>query len=579
MSSVAMPVRALARSAVLFCALMGTRALAQNPSVPQVPIAPIVAGPVAPSDVVPPANVPLPPRSTVPAARPAPGQGFPGLGLFEDIRPAGGTQTPDPKAPPAPVAPDPKTPVPVTDPAPQPAPDPFLKPDRKLNVTWDDGGFRYRNADGSFNLHLGGRLMTDDTWWSQSANLRRAATLPANSPQTLVTGVGPGIGDLQDGAFIRRARVVADGTIYKNIDFKVEFDFENYNSIAFDESYVGARNLPFVGMVRVGQMHVPFGLEAYTSSRFLPQMERSPLFDAFYQEFAPGIFTNTTFLDERVTMQHMVHKIDNFQQFNGASFGDGKWAYSGRVSALPWYEEDGRYLLHLGFAYQWRKGSTPQDFNGGTTLTTLPNPSVTTDTDLVRFRARPSIRDSIGLQGDGTRVVDTGNIIADHVNSVNGEFLWYQGPFWVQSEIEYSQVNNAVYPASNRATQRGDLNFWGTYVQTGFFLTGESRGYDKPMGKYGRVVPKTNFFLVRDDCGNVSCGPGAWELTYRFAYLDLNDKTVLGGLYSEHTVGVNWYWNSNIKFQFNYINGFRAVSVPTGNGSVHGFGLRGALEF
>ena len=107
-------------------------------------------------------------------------------------------------------------------------------------------------------------------------------------------------------------------------------------------------------------MHVPFGLEAYTSSRFLPMMERSPLFDAFYQEFAPGIFTNTTFCDQRVTTQHMFHRIDNFSQFNGASFGDGKYAYSGRVSVLPIYENDGRCLLHLGLAYQWRKGSHPR---------------------------------------------------------------------------------------------------------------------------------------------------------------------------------------------------------------------------
>src|SRR5439155_6786137 len=170
----------------------------------------------------------------------------------------------------------------------------------------------------------------------------------------------------------------------------------NYNSISFDESYIGVRNLPLIGMVRFGQTHVPFGLEAYTSSRFLPMMERSPLFDAFYQEFAPGIFTNTTFLDKHATMQHMFHRIDNFAQFNGASFGDGKYAYSGRVSALPLFENDGRELLHLGVAYQFRNGSPPLDFNGGTILVSNPNSAVTANTDLVRFRARPTIRDAVG---------------------------------------------------------------------------------------------------------------------------------------------------------------------------------------
>ena len=446
-------------------------------------------------------------------------------------------------------------------PLPAGIPPAVLGTDRKLNVTWDDGGFRYRSADNGFNIHLGGRLMTDEVWWSQSPALRQAATLPANSPLLNQTGVGRGIGDLQDGFFVRRARFVADGSIYKNIDFKVEFDFENYNSIAFDESFVGIRNVPYIGMIRFGQTHVPFGLEAYTSSRFLPLMERSPVFDAFYQEFAPGIFTNTTWLDNRITMQHMFHKIDNFQQFNGASFGDGKYAYSGRMSALPLYEDDGRDLIHLGIAYQWRKGSTPQDFNGGTTLASTPNAAVTTNTDLIRFRARPGLRDVIGAQGDGARVVDTGNIIGDHVQSVNGEFMLYHNSFWVQAEANYSQVANAVYPASNAGTPRGDLGFWGGYIQAGYFLTGENRGYDKAMGKYGRVVPLTNFFLVRDEAGQIRSGPGAWELVYRYGYVNLNDNFVLGGTYSEHTVGVNWYWNANIKFQANYINGFRST-VP-----------------
>src|SRR4029079_15812106 len=97
---------------------------------------------------------------------------------------------------------------------------------------------------------------------------------------------------------------------------------------------------------------------------FLPMLERSPLFDAFYQEFAPGVFVNTTFLDDHITPQHMFHRVDNFAQFNGASFGDGKYAYSGRVSVLPIYENHGRELLHLGLAYQFRKGSPPLDFNG-----------------------------------------------------------------------------------------------------------------------------------------------------------------------------------------------------------------------
>src|SRR5205085_3198060 len=92
---------------------------------------------------------------------------------------------------------------------------------------------------------------------------------------------------------------------------------------------------------------------------------------------------------------------------------------------------------------------------------------------------------------------------------------------------------------------------------TGYFLTGENRGYDKRFGKADRVVPLENFFLVKgDNCRNQH-GLGAWELTYRYSYVDLNSGSVLGGRYSEHTVGVNWYLTPNAKVQFNYMIGNR----------------------
>ena len=451
--------------------------------------------------------------------------------------------------------------------------------DKKLIPTWDWGGFRFKSADEAFSLHLGGRLMSDAAWWSESPGLRKPSAFAPGSPWSNFTGVGPGVGDLQDGFYLRRSRLVADGTIYQTVEFKMEVDFENYNSLLFDESYVGIKDLPFVDAVRLGQTHVPFGLEAYTSSRFLPMLERSPNFDAFYQEFAPGIFVNSTFLDQRITTQQMFHRIDYFNQFNGASFGDGKYAFTARVSGLPIYEDDGRYLLHLGIAYQFRNGSRPSDFNGGTTLGSLPDPVLTTNTDLVRFRSRAGVRDSVGLQGVSARVVDTGNIIADNVQAVNGEFLCYAGPAWAQCEWCVAQAVNAFYPASKNATGKKDLTFSGGYAEVGYFLTGENRGYDKRMGKYDRVIPNEPFFLVADEGGNPVFGLGAWEIVYRYGCVDLNDKTVLGGWYGEHTIGLNWYWNSNVKLQFNYFNGQRAVVAGATSGNVQGLGVRAALEF
>ena len=142
-----------------------------------------------------------------------------------------------------------------------------------------------------------------------------------------------------------------------------------------------------------------------------------------------------------------------------------------------------------------------------------------------------------------------------------------------------NRADNAFYPASKNANAKGDLVYSGAYAQTGYLLTGENRGYDKRFGKYDRVVPNEPFFLVRGEDGDCVYGLGAWEIVYRYGYVDLNDKTVLGGWYGEHTIGLNWYWNSNIKLQFNYFNGQRAVVAGLQSGTVQGLGVRAALEF
>ena len=60
---------------------------------------------------------------------------------------------------------------------------------------------------------------------------------------------------------------------------------------------------------------------------------------------------------------------------------------------------------------------------------------------------------------------------------------------------------------------------------------------------------------MRDERGQIRSGPGAWELTYRYSYVNLNDNMVLGGIYSEHTVGLNWYWNEYIKVYMFWLHG------------------------
>ena len=78
---------------------------------------------------------------------------------------------------------------------------------------------------------------------------------------------------------------------------------------------------------------------------------------------------------------------------------------------------------------------------------------------------------------------------------------------------------------------------------------------------------------------------GAWQIGVRYNHLDLNDQGINGGILDNWTAGVNWFWNPNIKWQFNYTTTDRDVAavanpaVSPGSGRIHGFGTRLAFDF
>jgi phosphate-selective porin OprO/OprP len=128
--------------------------------------------------------------------------------------------------------------------------------------------------------------------------------------------------------------------------------------------------------------------------------------------------------------------------------------------------------------------------------------------------------------------------------------------------------------------------YHGGYAQVLYFLTGESFHYNKKSAVFERTTPYENFFLVRDGQGGHCCGLGAWQIGARYNYLDLNDQNLDGGILHNLTAGVNWYWNPNMKMQFNYSATSRDAAIPAmagnadpGDSWVHGWGMRFAHDF
>lgn len=119
-----------------------------------------------------------------------------------------------------------------------------------LRPYWKDG-LRLDSNDGSIKLKIGGRLQNDYTFFAEDGDIERR--------------LGE---DFDDGTEFRRARFYFSGTIYNDIVFKTQYDFAG-GDVDFKDVYVGFKNVPYVGNVRIGQFKEPFSLEELTSSNYI----------------------------------------------------------------------------------------------------------------------------------------------------------------------------------------------------------------------------------------------------------------------------------------------------------------------
>jgi phosphate-selective porin OprO and OprP len=158
--------------------------------------------------------------------------------------------------------------------------------------------------------------------------------------------------------------------------------------------------------------------------------------------------------------------------------------------------------------------------------------------DVLRFKARPELH----LAG---YLVDTGEMPVETATTIGVELGGVFGPAHFQGEYVTASATALEETDGGERGLAEDASFSGYYVQGGYFLTGESRGYKGTS--FDRTKVKSDFL----DEG----GWGAWEVLARYSSLDLNDEDagVLGGKMDDVTVGLSWYMSSYAKLMFNYV--------------------------
>jgi phosphate-selective porin OprO/OprP len=332
------------------------------------------------------------------------------------------------------------------------------------------------------------------------------------------------VGDIENGADFRRARIGATGKAFEITEYMFEMDIAG-GSPRFTDVYMQVIELPFFQTLRAGHFKEPFSLEEITGDNYTTFMERG-LPNAFSPARNFGIASLTTSDSENATFAYGVFRTGS-DDFGDDVGDDGEQSFTMRGTWLPYYDEptDGRYLFHVGASYSYRDA----------------------DEGLSRFSSRPEIRMAAAGEGSVPNFVDTGDLPTEFFQPFGLETAWVNGPLSVQAEW----IGNSV-----ELTSGDNVFFHGAYAYASYFLTGESRAYRRSTGSFDRVKPYENFFLVRDDHGNICHGRGAWEIAFRWSYIDLNDAAIDGGQLHDLTLGLNWYLHPYMLLRFNFINAF-----------------------
>lgn len=342
-----------------------------------------------------------------------------------------------------------------------------------------------------------------------------------------------GLPDVADGGELRRGRLFTEGELYivRPIAFKVEFGVTK-ESLFLNDFYLGLRDLPVVGTLKVGQMQAPFSLDRLTSSLDTTFMERAAPVDAFAPGYLAGVSVQNHSLEARVA-----GALGWFSEGTGDDTGDASGGLSRVIGRVTWRPYDDASsasprLVHLGL---------------GASHVFSPNEST-------RYRSRPESHLAPYL-------VDTGDIDAKMAGRVGIEAAVVHGPFSVQGEGILASVD----PDGS-----DPLTFWGFYLTGSWFLTGESRPYDRRTGVFSGVVPREPFSL-RDG------RPGAWEWKVRWSSVDLDDGQVRGGRMRILSTGLNWYLDRHWRVTVEYL--FTRVDGPAGDGALHTVQSRVQLRF
>lgn len=306
----------------------------------------------------------------------------------------------------------------------------------------------------------------------------------------------PGLGFSNE---VRRARLGLEGTVPGGFGYKFELDFAP-GDVEFTDAYLSykAGDAEFI----VGQHNNFQSLDELTSSLHSSFIERAAFTDAFGFERRVG--ASVQYAKGDLLAQAGVF-TDSINDLNSIGDDNNSYGMDGRLVFAP---KMGSNQLHFGASAHWR------DLNDAAST--------------VRYRQRPAVHTT------DVRFIDTGNISGAESETGYGlEAAGIFGPFHLVSEAYWQKVG--------RSGALVEPTFFGTYLEAGYFLTGESRAYKG--GKFDRV--KVLKPVGKD-------GWGSLGFNLRWDYLDLSNNGIIGGTQNAYQASLNWKPTDYVLFGLNY---------------------------
>jgi len=353
-------------------------------------------------------------------------------------------------------------------------------------------GFSIKSPDGDFSLRLRGLLQVDSRSVSGRAD-------PKASDDTLL---------------LRRARPFFEGTVFGDVDFRLVPDFGE-GKAAIQDAYLDFKYIP-EAKLQVGRYKVPFGIERLQSNA-----------DTLFTELAlsgnltPNYDLGATFHSETLWGGKLSYAVG---VFNGAvdngsidSDVDDSKELAARILATPWKGGDIPLLDGLGIGFAVTAGKKDGSASRGQYLPSYKTPGQQT---LFKYR------DDVFADGEAIRY--------------SPQAYYSYGSFGLLAEYIVSSQEVV------RGTNSDKLQNKGWQVAASYVLTGEAASYKS-------VVPRWVFDPVAKTWG-------AFEVVGRLSHLDVDDEAFPTyadpAKYAQSAkawgLGLNWYWNRNVKWMFDY---------------------------